>query len=161
MCNYSSIAAGYTGFGAFFYNINTLPSISLFLHLSLCMNSHFYSSITISPYTNMSIYIPHTVLRQSGSNYSKQQIRPQRPERKVQGVRLNCIGDIYTLKHPAFPPEQVSESNPIFTQPHHVSEIAERVGLSLLAMKLPPSAAWDWESRRDYGTRTLISTRTR
>ncbi|KAF2790433.1 hypothetical protein K505DRAFT_251203 [Melanomma pulvis-pyrius CBS 109.77] len=60
---------------------------------------------------------------------------------RVKGVRINCLGDVKMLKRPHFEEIELPTTDSIFTQ-HDTSDIADRIGISVLTQRCPPDPKW-------------------
>jgi hypothetical protein len=60
---------------------------------------------------------------------------------RVKGVRINCVGDIKMLNRPPFEEIELPITDSIFTE-HDTSDIADRIGVSILTRRCPPDPRW-------------------
>ncbi|KAF2238775.1 hypothetical protein EV356DRAFT_563484 [Viridothelium virens] len=60
---------------------------------------------------------------------------------KMEGVKINCVGDQKIFNKPYFEPIEVSSVDPIFSE-QDSSDIAERIGLPIFTRRCPPNPIW-------------------
>lgn len=60
---------------------------------------------------------------------------------KIQGVRINCLGDQKMLDKPHFEAVEVPLTDPIFSK-HDTSDIAQRIDLPIFTRRCPPDPKW-------------------
>lgn len=60
---------------------------------------------------------------------------------KIQGVRINCIGDWVLFGKPHYEAVEVSPTDPIFSE-HDTPDIPDLIGLSVFTRICPPDPAW-------------------
>jgi hypothetical protein len=60
---------------------------------------------------------------------------------QVKGVRINCEGDIKMLNRPPFEEIELPITDSIFTE-HDTSDIADRIGISILTRRCLPDPRW-------------------
>lgn len=63
------------------------------------------------------------------------------PGAKVEGVKINCLGDRKMFSKPYFEAVEVSSTDPIFSG-YDTSEIAKRVGLPIFTRRCLPNSWW-------------------
>lgn len=74
-------------------------------------------------------------------SYGYEPHKAQTSVARVQGVRINCLGDEKMLKRPHFEQIELPITDAIFTQ-HDTSDIADRIGISILTRRCPPDPRW-------------------
>lgn len=60
---------------------------------------------------------------------------------KIQGVRINCVGDREMIRRPAFEVVAISPTDRIFYE-HDTSDIADRIGMPIFTRQIPPEPMW-------------------